>query len=38
MENAIEKTARQAFDLFAQDWATGNFEPDIAMLVAEMTF
>lgn len=38
MESSIEKTARNAFDLFAQGWATGDFEPYIAMLAAEMTF
>ncbi|EDX86778.1 hypothetical protein S7335_4484 [Synechococcus sp. PCC 7335] len=31
-------TARKAFDLFAQGWATGNFDPYIALLAEEMTF
>lgn len=30
--------ARIAFDLFAQGWATGDFEPYLAMLADEMTF
>lgn len=30
--------ARKAFDLFAQGWATGDFEPYIALLADEMTF
>ncbi|MEL6555593.1 MAG: nuclear transport factor 2 family protein [Cyanobacteria bacterium J06621_11] len=31
-------TARKAFDLFAQGWATGNFDLYIALLAEEMTF
>lgn len=31
-------TARKAFDLFAQGWATGNFDPYIAVLAEEVTF
>ena len=31
-------TARKAFDLFAQGWATGNFDPYIALLADEMNF
>lgn len=30
--------AREAFDLFAQGWETGNFESYIATLADEMTF
>lgn len=30
--------AREAFDLFAQGWATGNFDAYIALLADEMTF
>ncbi|MDB9529297.1 nuclear transport factor 2 family protein [Oscillatoria sp. CS-180] len=38
MASSITATARQAFDLFAQGWTTGDFEPYIAMLAEEMTF
>lgn len=38
MTDAITKTAQKAFDLFAKGWATGNFEPYIALLADEMTF
>ena len=31
-------TARKAFDLFADGWTTGNFDPYIAMLAEEMMF
>ena len=31
-------TAREAFDLFAQGWTTGNFDPYIAVLAEEMMF
>ncbi|NEQ46714.1 MAG: nuclear transport factor 2 family protein [Leptolyngbya sp. SIOISBB] len=31
-------TARKAFDLFAQGWTSGNFDPYIAMLAEEMMF
>ena len=30
--------ARKAFDLFAQGWATGNFDAYISLLADEMTF
>ncbi|MBE9079342.1 nuclear transport factor 2 family protein [Romeria aff. gracilis LEGE 07310] len=38
MADLVLKTARKAFDLFAEGWATGNFEPYIALLADEMTF
>ena len=31
-------TARKAFDLFAEGWATGDFDSYIAMLAEEMAF
>jgi hypothetical protein len=38
MSNTILQDARQAFELFAQGWSSGDFEPYIAMLADEMTF
>ena len=38
MTDATLTTARKAFDLFAQGWTTGNFDPYIALLADEMTF
>ena len=38
MIDSTVTTARKAFDLFAQGWKTGDFEPYIAMLADEMTF
>ena len=37
-EDSIHATARQAFDLFAQGWESGDFEPYIALLADEMNF
>jgi hypothetical protein len=38
MEATKIQTAQQAFDYLAQGWATGNFQPFIDMLAAEVTF
>ncbi|MEM8808083.1 MAG: nuclear transport factor 2 family protein [Cyanobacteria bacterium P01_G01_bin.38] len=38
MTDSMMTTARKAFDLFAQGWTTGDFEPYIALLADEMTF
>lgn len=35
---ADTSTARKAFDLFAQGWTTGDFDPYIALLADEMMF
>ncbi|MDZ7957902.1 MAG: nuclear transport factor 2 family protein [Aulosira sp. DedQUE10] len=36
MEGTNIQTAQQAFDYFAQGWATGNFQPFIDMLADDM--
>lgn len=38
MADAILTTARLAFDLFAQGWKTGDFDPYIELLAEEMMF
>ena len=38
MASETMATARKAFDLFAQGWVEGNFNPYIALLADEMTF
>ncbi|MEO0535239.1 MAG: nuclear transport factor 2 family protein [Cyanobacteria bacterium P01_A01_bin.123] len=38
MTDTIQATARKAFDLFAQGWINGDFNPYIDLLADEMTF
>lgn len=34
----VQQTARKAYDAFAQGWATGDFEPYLALLTDEFEF
>lgn len=38
MTNSTLETARKAFDLFAQGWSSGDFDPYINLLADEMSF